>query len=573
MTVAEVSTGFSLEDGPLKPGVRAGSYLIERRLGSGGMGAVYAATHIGLDKPVALKALHRTFAVQEKSVKRFVREGRAASRIRHPHVVDVTDVGSHDGIPFLVMEKLDGEDLEQYLDRCGSLEASRLVEIMLPVIDAVATAHDAGVIHRDLKPSNIFLARDGRGTEVPKVLDFGIARMLHEQGNDRIRLTQQGAFVGTPYYASPEQATNGSAADARSDQFSIGAILYQLASGKLPVEGKTPFEVLTAIVCGEITPFHTLRNTWHPGLVEVVERSMRFEADERYADLRELGRALITLASDDTHARFRVAFGAPPRSAAQDVGFVPTRAAMPAQQPGLVMPETRMSMPRVEEPTFSAPVGTAVPAKKRSWAPLMLGLLALLVTGGGAAAYWAAVRPVEPTVTAEPTAAAEPTEQPAEVPETPIASLQITPETATIEWDGEPVGTGTTTLALDGETHTLRISAPGFETLEREITAGQEMPATLTLVAAPEVDTAEEGTDVDATAEVADGTTEEAPTIENRPPRPTGRRRVRGSGRLQPQRNPVIRPTRTPIQHTAPRVRPPVQRPPPVGANGAPVLH
>src|SRR5688500_6866466 len=187
----------------LQPGTKFGRYSIVRRLGTGGMGAVYEGLHPTLKKRVAIKVLHRRYADSELAVARFMREGEAASRIQHPNVVDVFDVGLETGMPYLVMEYLEGESLGALIDRIGRLEPQQTADVMLPVCAAVAAAHEAGVIHRDLKPENIFLAKARLGAAEPKVLDFGISKVTGEIG--QLALTGTAAFLGSPYYVSPEQ--------------------------------------------------------------------------------------------------------------------------------------------------------------------------------------------------------------------------------------------------------------------------------------------------------------------------------------------------------------------------------
>ncbi|MDB4982046.1 MAG: serine/threonine protein kinase with repeat, partial [Myxococcales bacterium] len=211
--------------------VIGGRYRVMRVLGEGGMGTVYAAEHVDIGKGVAVKILHPQYSRQQDLVERFRREARAASRVGHPHIVDVTDFGTTDeGCAFFVMEHLDGIDLADVLSHERRLEPARASQIAIQICRALEAAHAAGVIHRDLKPENIFLvAREGRADFV-KVLDFGIARSLD---NESSRLTNPGIAMGTPEYMSPEQAMGGQA-DRRSDIYSVGALLYEMLTGQPP---------------------------------------------------------------------------------------------------------------------------------------------------------------------------------------------------------------------------------------------------------------------------------------------------------------------------------------------------
>ncbi len=245
-----LSKGADMADQPgdIPAGSMFGRYRIVRQIGRGGMGAVYEAVHSDLEKRVALKVLLPSTASQSDLIARFEREGKAAAKIRHPNVVDVSDVGVQAGMPFLVMEFLEGEDLAHLLRREGALPVERVAEIMVPVLGAVAAAHAQGVVHRDLKPENIFLARVGDGTVVPKVLDFGISKMAQAEGNTA--LTGSGMMMGTAHYMSPEQAQSTKSVDGQSDQFTLGVILYECVMGQKPFQGEVFFTILKAIVEG-----------------------------------------------------------------------------------------------------------------------------------------------------------------------------------------------------------------------------------------------------------------------------------------------------------------------------------
>ncbi|MDB4942752.1 MAG: hypothetical protein JWP97_2286 [Labilithrix sp.] len=275
-----------------------GQYRVRGRIGSGGMGDVYDAIHTTLDKRVAIKTLRRRFLEDPIVVARFLREGQLASRMRHPHIVDVTDVGVIDELPCLVMEHLEGETLGQVIRRDGALKPSQLVDILLPIVAAVDFAHEHGVLHRDLKPSNIFLARSWNGEVHPKVLDFGISKLVHE-GADAA-LTTDSSFVGTPHYASPESVRAEKAPDRRSDQYSMGVILYEGTTGVRPFaeKGGSFVTMAMAICAGDYRPLRTVNPELPEAWERVVQRAMALEADHRFPSMRQLGAALLPFASE-----------------------------------------------------------------------------------------------------------------------------------------------------------------------------------------------------------------------------------------------------------------------------------
>src|SRR5262245_52441542 len=211
-------------DATLPPGTRLGKYEIVRRLGAGGMGAVYEAIHSEIGKHVAVKVLSPAVAAMEGARARFLREAQLTSKVRHLHAVDVTDMGTEADHSFLVMELLAGEDLATRMARAGRIDAHELVDIVLAVCSAVVAAHRAGIIHRDLKPQNIFLAEGPHGI-VPKVLDFGISKGL--DATTARALTSTGSVLGTPYYLAPEQVVDSRTSSPLSDQYAIGIILYR----------------------------------------------------------------------------------------------------------------------------------------------------------------------------------------------------------------------------------------------------------------------------------------------------------------------------------------------------------
>jgi serine/threonine-protein kinase len=290
----------------LAPGTILGKYNIIRLLGAGGMGAVYEATHTEIGKKVAIKVLSPLIAAVPGARARFLREAQLTSRVRHPHIVDVADMGSDAGNTYLVMEFLHGEDLAQRLDRLGPIGIEELADIMLPVCSAVAAAHAAGITHRDLKPQNIFLASGTRRVH-PKVLDFGISK-----GNDAVTqagtLTGTGAMIGTPYYLAPEQIMDSKSAGSASDQYALGIILYECLTGKRPYDGDNLFVVFQGIVGGTPRRPRELRPEIPPEMEEVTLRAMKSDAKLRFPTIEDFGRALLPFASGRARVIWEEAF-------------------------------------------------------------------------------------------------------------------------------------------------------------------------------------------------------------------------------------------------------------------------
>src|SRR6266705_2089685 len=210
-----------------------GKYRLDETLGGGGMGTVYRATHLLIDRPVALKVLSQRFVGDQTAQQRFRREARAAGRMQHPNAVTVTDFGAtDDGYLYIVMELLEGRTLRDLLAHEGPLDPARAVSIMLQVCAAVGAAHDAGLIHRDLKPANIFIEQRPNLPAVVKVLDFGVAKLAVEEHDDDYQtLTQVGSIIGTPRYMSPEQCSGAMPLTPASDVYSLGIILYEMLTG------------------------------------------------------------------------------------------------------------------------------------------------------------------------------------------------------------------------------------------------------------------------------------------------------------------------------------------------------
>jgi serine/threonine protein kinase len=282
-------------DGSLPPGTMLGKYQIIRMLGQGGMGAVFEAVHTGIGKAVAIKTMNPALATDPRSEERFLREAEAASRLEHPHVVGVTDFGTDQGIIYLVMELLRGEDLAGVIGRApAGLESAFTVDVMMAVCAGVFAAHETGLVHRDLKPQNIFLCQTPLGELVPKVLDFGISKLVNH--NAAHSLTNSGSVMGTTHYLSPEQV-QGAPLDGRSDEYALGVILYECLTARRPHDGDTLYAIMRSISEGRFAPPRALRPDLSLELESVVLRAMAVRADDRYPSVHAMGRALLPLAS------------------------------------------------------------------------------------------------------------------------------------------------------------------------------------------------------------------------------------------------------------------------------------
>jgi serine/threonine protein kinase len=269
--------------------VIAGKYELVRPLGEGGMGCVWLAHNRALDASVALKVL-RADLEAEDAAERLMQEARAAARIGHRAIVRVFDFGhTEQGDPFIVMELLEGESLADVLSSRGRLSPIKAVQMLLPVVDALAAAHARGIIHRDLKPDNIFLVREQRRTQ-PKVVDFGIAKVEQQTGPART-LTRQGTVLGSPGYMSPEQARGLMGVDHRTDVWSVCVVLYECITGRPAFEGDNYNALMVAIIQDRVVPSVELA-AGDAALWEILERGLRKAPGERWASMREFGAAL-----------------------------------------------------------------------------------------------------------------------------------------------------------------------------------------------------------------------------------------------------------------------------------------
>lgn len=366
----------------------AGRYRIGRLLATGGMGAVFAAQHVELGEPVAIKVLLPEVMTEGsgEAQARFEREAWAASKIKSEYVVRVIDVGRLvNGTPFIVMEYLDGVDLSDVLRQHGPLEIEQAVELVLQACEALAEAHALGIYHRDLKPSNLFCVRRSDGLLAIKLLDFGISKLARAHGGDvELRLTATAATLGTPLYMAPEQMRSGKLADERSDIWSLGVILYELSTGELPYTAESLAELAVKIATERPVAMRTRRRAVPAGLDSIVTRCLAKDSAGRYHDVAELARALVS-------------FG-PPRSAAhaeraQRIVQVSRQRSTPALHapPGPSVAASQSSHARMRglDPTL------VLTGRVRSRLVLPL-LLAVLVVAGALAVRWFWPKPKPP---------------------------------------------------------------------------------------------------------------------------------------------------------------------------------
>jgi eukaryotic-like serine/threonine-protein kinase len=333
-----------------------GRYRLGERLGHGGMGEVFAAHDLRLDREVALKLLRADLAEQDGMRERVVAEARLAARLSHPHVVGVLDTGEQGGRPFVVMERLSGRTLRDELSD-GPLPAERVRDVGLQVLRALAAAHDLGIVHRDVKPGNVLDA--GVGTW--KVADFGIAKWVHADET----LTGTGELLGSPSYLAPERI-EGQQAGQASDLYAVGVLLYEALCGRKPFEGDDPFSLATAIRDGAFEPPASVLPDADPGIVAVIERAMRLDPAERYESAESMAAALLgeeAERTDETTATIAA----------------PVTAPLPTSEPDLEpvaesdWNET-VPVPRMEQ-TARLPVQTPAPRPAGPRRPSKVGLI------------------------------------------------------------------------------------------------------------------------------------------------------------------------------------------------------
>ncbi|MFO0587789.1 MAG: serine/threonine-protein kinase [Polyangiaceae bacterium] len=324
------------DDVPVRPGqILAGKYRVDRVLGRGGMGVVVEARHVALDERVALKFLLPDYAQMPEASARFLREARAAVKIKSEHVARVSDVGTLEtGSPYMVMEFLEGIDLSKALESYGVCQIPDAIDYLIQTCEAIAEAHGHGIVHRDLKPANLFLTRRPDGTPMIKVLDFGISKM---SGSGVDNLTRTTTSMGSALYMSPEQMQTTRGVDLRTDIYALGISLYELLAGKQPFYADTLPQLCAEVLTGRPTPIRQLRAEVPDALAAVLERAYARDRDQRYQTIAELVAALAPWApprSQTTLDRIARMAGVTPAVAGAAPRH-PTNSGLSSSQPNL----------------------------------------------------------------------------------------------------------------------------------------------------------------------------------------------------------------------------------------------
>ncbi len=430
--------------------VIASGYHIQRKLGEGGMGAVYLGEHVKMGRKSAIKVMTQAMARDPEAIARFNREAANAARITHPNVCGIYDFGeTEDGLIYLVMEFIEGETLSDLLRREHVVPVRRALTILTQTADALQAAHDLGIVHRDLKPDNIMLARDRDGGDVVKVVDFGIAKAM--TGEQQQQVTKSGLVVGTPEYMSPEQLS-GDVVDGRSDIYSLGLVFYRLLTGALPFQADSAQEMLIKRLTDEPLPLN------------------RVSTGRRYPDEMQhvMDRALAKMPADRFEAAIDLARAAersarPLTSVTEELAEADTQ--LMARGKDAAVPATRVSRPPAP-PTPRTPIPSAsvrAPPKKKPAVAMILGAAVVAIGGGTAALLLAgndgngALPPagadsgetdvgMAPMLIQSDTATSSPVSTPEVTPPSTTRNLPGAPQPATIGGAEAPTGLDTATL-------------------------------------------------------------------------------------------------------------------------------
>jgi serine/threonine-protein kinase len=471
----------------LVPGtILLGKYRIDGLIGTGGMGNVVRASHLYLHQPVAIKILLEHLAESDSTKQRFLREAQATVRLKSEHSARVMDVGTVEGVPFMVMEFLDGNDLNQILRHHGPQQPAIVVDLMLQACEGIAEAHALGIVHRDIKPSNFFITQRHDGSMLLKILDFGISKT--PVGYEDLTGTQ--TVIGTPSYMAPEQMKSGRSADSRSDIWSIGVVMYQMLCGWPPFAGESYAELVLKVGLEPPLPIHVPLPT---GLAEVILRCLEKDPNLRHQNVGDLARMIAPYATDPVsaaQAAGRIARILLHRGAQLSMQGSPLTAGGGLATPIPISPAqlTPRGWPPSQATSLSQGAGQVVlrPRSKRGWIVAGIASLCAVAGIGGYAVSQVSrstgtgtreerhvdapspqagasrsLTPAEPTP-AQPAAtmpAADPTAPPTTAP-APAPTADVPPAAPTIADPPPPAPPPAATPASDGDRRPAAVTQP-----------------------------------------------------------------------------------------------------------------
>jgi serine/threonine-protein kinase len=428
------------------PGARVGDYVLDRPLGQGGMGKVFAAHHHATGARVAIKMMHAEDLEDPAAVKRFLREARTAGSLDHPNVARVYGQGQlDDGAPYLVLELLEGEPLDAVIRGRPRLPVSEAVNILLQACHGVAAVHARGIVHRDLKPGNLFVVQQPSGPVV-KVLDFGISKVRKNPFSDTTSLTRPGSMLGSPQYMSPEQLKDARGVDERTDVWALGLILFRLLTRRLPFEAQTVGELFAKVHTAAPTRLRTLREDVPPELEAIVHTCLAKKPEDRFETVDDLTAALAPFADyDEARANTDTVAESPPSEGAEDPSDDATTVRS-GDDGGTTVKTVHMA---------GSAESVRKPVNTQALAAVAITILVAFATATvffGDSGETSAPTPDEPTTVA--------------------ILIDVRPPTAHVELDGRPIDASQPQrLPRKREKHTIVVSAPGHQTSEREVFA------------------------------------------------------------------------------------------------------
>ncbi len=454
----------SSPDPDLEAGQQVGEYVVEDKLGQGGFGAVFKATHPVIGKLVALKVLMRKFSVDPEMVERFVAEARAVNQIRHRNIIDIFSFGQlADGRHYYAMEYLEGDPLDALITRDGAMPLADALPILRSIARALDACHAKGIAHRDLKPANIFLAREPDGDRYPKLLDFGIAKLMGPEEAQKQK-TRTGVPMGTPYYMSPEQC-RGRDVDHRTDYYAFGIVAYELLTGVVPFDGEDYMAILMSQISDEPAPPSSVKPELAGGIDDAILWLMKKDPAARPPSLVAAVQALEAAAEASGVALPIVR---------------ETRPRIPVSASAQTMPSGALAVPPPRSRTKMI-VASAI-------AVVVIGaaaFVAVSMTGGGKPAPAATIATPTPTPPTPPTPTPTPDKPVAVMPVVTAVTVTITgvPDGTEVLVRGALVGTAPGPVQLDRGTTpvVLMLRADGYAPLSRPITPDKDQPLELHL--------------------------------------------------------------------------------------------